>query len=573
MSSDLFSFQFANDFSGGDQPSYNVIDAQYVSFPDVNMGSYPMNQINFNSMTLKGDAAYKVFDYQSGYVQIPFQCLLQSANATFDPTFSYTYALNHLGSHFFIENLTLQVDGTNVVKDVPCSSVWRHKQFESWSDEKMKIWGNGILQTAFDEGDSMTFSTTAGEVNNQTVAPTTLAQRANPATKLNPAMLKRAELQWRDGTQASRNTPSIFTGETLTLTSVQNQGQITFVDASNIVYSGVAIIPLALLHPFFNNLPSLVNCVFSLNLHLNIGNSNSWTVNYNPTTNAVTSVVSGQSVGNVCPFILAPTSADGSTGLKVTPVVGAAAYSLRITSNIGWNLNTIQGVTIPVGGSLGGGRPCAIVLPTIIYTPPLYKKILDNKDCTFFYRDIYVQRDSGRTGSNPIQVPITTAIARARKLWIIPTLASSPNQYPESLQSPLTSAGITSCPVRLKNLQVRMGGANCFQNWLVTNEEFFDQRFMSMNALVNGNCVSSLQFGSQITKGMFCSGAYGATCVNLQHSDCAESDVLQANFTLEYIIDAPNTGATYNMWYIIEFDGICTIDRATGQIAQSPGKL
>ena len=561
--SDRFVFEYQEDFSEK-ATDFSVTDTQYVSFNTMNQ-NYAQNIISFTNVSISSSQTDKMFVWKEGILFIPYSVVLRSSDtATFDPATCYQFAMSHKGFHTFIDEVTVKINGIQVTKPQYMSPLWRNEVcVKNTSEEKYKTWTKSVLQYAFDTHDTV-FMDVAGEQNGTTVTNNNLQAQSTVRGRPNQGHLERCRLQWKDATDPARSSNGIFTGQTVTRTSIQQESNIVYVDAHTIVWSGFVTLPLPTLHSWFENCPSLLNAAsFEINLRCNFGAANSYIVNY-AQDHSLVSCTANQASGTICPFMISNNpSADGSTGMKV---MATAPYALSLTSTIGWNLNQIP--NWPAGLYQGMSTvPPRVTLPTINYNPTLLDKLLHNSLANVKYEDISLCKDpiGLRYGQVPVSVLIPSQIVRAKRLWIIPFIAGSVGHYPAPYQSPLSSAPNTCSPCKLRNVFIQIGGRNITQENMNTDTEFFDRNAAQLSSFMNGNAYGATLQGGMITRQMFTQGAYCAYSFNLNHSLDENQHVQAMSITVNYTIDCATT-TSYEMWYMVESDVMLQIDRTTANI-------
>ena len=165
---------------------------------------------------------------------------------------------------------------------------------------------------AWDTGTGISYSSTIGERNNNTLA-TTLVTGSNPANIVNQGHLDRCAKTSTDLTNTAHSSLSSFFGAGNTsLRETGNQNALVYQGTDGLVFQGTAIIPLSELHDFFKQMPSVTSSSeFELRLQMNLSRENSYTVGFapqaapNPLTQVIpNSVTSQQIVGHACPFLI-----------------------------------------------------------------------------------------------------------------------------------------------------------------------------------------------------------------------------------------------------------------------------
>jgi hypothetical protein len=307
---------------------------------------------------------------------------------------------------------------------------------------------------------------------------------------------------------------------------------------------------------------------FDLRLQCNLARENFYTMSYPSATGTTsflpTSVTVVQSIGKICPIMVANPSVNGSTGIAIQGNT-IAASSITARSFIGW---TVDNLGLSIANFSSPTAPaCRIHLPTISFTSDYIKDIANAPQYSLKYNDYYVDTDLNKRQTETISRLFNTQLTRPRILYIIPFLAQSTvtNTYPSALTSPLSSSPITTGVARLKNYNIQIGGQNIFNEPQQFNYQFYNNNGMSIMADINGNSPKSALFSGQISKSQWEQG-YNVYYVNLEKCSDIISDSLMKAFQLTYTIEGNNAAVIYDMYYIITYQNEVNLDRLTGKI-------
>jgi hypothetical protein len=264
-----------------------------------------------------------------------------------------------------------------------------------YSADKFKLYGD-ILGHSWDTGNSIGYSSTAGEYNNVT----------NLATVTNSAYSTLGDFLLSAGAQNTTGSTNILINE--------NQNSLVYQATDGLAYQGIAIIPLSELHDFFKQMPSVGSSTgFELRLQMNLSKENSYQIRYNAIASSTTVanlVNSNQVVGHCCPFMLANPSTDGTTGLK-TAGTGILNGTMTVRACIGWKNETGQ-LTTNFSGS--AGNPCRIFLPAVNFNNEYIKDIIQNPQYSLKYLDYYVDSDLNKSQTSNISRLFNVQLSRVR---------------------------------------------------------------------------------------------------------------------------------------------------------------
>jgi hypothetical protein len=389
-------------------------------------------------------------------------------------------------------------------------------------------------------------------------------------------------------TDVSRSSLASFFGTNSTnLRDNGNQNCLVYNSADGLVFQGIATIPLAELHNFFAEMPSVASSSgFELRIQSNLSRENSYVTRYPaiPINSAANGaglvpiipdlVTSQQIVGHACCFLLSnpsggttgATATCGSSGLAInnTTAINAGA-TISVKACIGWNNQTGQ-LTNFQGTS---ANPCRIYLPSVNFNNNYIKQIIQQPQYSLKYLDYYVDIDEGKVQGSSVSRLFNVQLSRVRTLSIIPFLSGG-GVFPSPFNSPISSAPITCSPCRLRNFNIQIGGSNIFSEPLNFNQQFYMHNNLNIMANVNGNSLKSRFFSGQISKSMFENG-YNVYSIDLQKVQDELQDSMMKSFQLIYQIE-DNSSVTklkYDLYYIITYQSELSLDRSTGSITNN----
>ena len=569
MANSLYQFNFEHD----QQPTenqYPINDVQWIYINDINQNNYSNGFINFTNVSVIGNSVEKQYLWSQGYLAIPYTITVAGAGGlNFVIDDANVNALSIKSYATMIDWVSAKFNGVSVTRNSYYNHLMMNERIKTYNSDKYRLYGD-IMCHEWDTGSGISYSSTIGERNNNTLGAT-LATGTNPGIIVNEGHISRCTKTNMDLTNVNHSSLASFMGAgNNSLKDTGNQNALVYHNTDGLVFQGVAIIPLSELHDFFKNMPSVASSTgFELRLQSNLSRENSYVTRYGaiPAADVLPQipnlVTSQQIVGHCCPFLLANPSGNGTTGLSINTTGAIAANStITVRACIGWDNNTGQLKTQYAGSP---GNPCRIFLPAINYNNDYIKQIVQNPQYSLKYMDYYVDMDEGREQGSTISRLFNVQLSRVRTLYIIPFLSGSAT-VPSPFNSPISSAPITCTPCRLKNFNIQIGGANIFTEAQNFNYQFYNNNGLSLMADVNGNSLKSKFFSGQITKSMWEKG-YNVYSINLEKVTDEITDSLMKSFQLLFQIES-NTGTKlkYDFYYMITYQSELNLDRSTGTI-------
>lgn len=572
MSNELFEHNFHVD-QEENQNSYPITDVQWNYINDINQGNYSTGFINWTNVAVIGTSIDKQYDWSQAYTALPIQTsVIPDGNKLLiDSSKSNINALGLKGAQHIVDYLTIKFNGVNCNRGSYYNNFYVHEQIKKMSTDEFKIYGD-ILNMEWDDGRSMQYIDNVGEVNNVTAAAT-----INDI--VNQGHVNRLKKGNIDLSAVSRSPLGMLTGLTAAnLVSTEHQTGLCYCKDDGLVFRSVIYIPLSKLHDFFAQMPTVASSNgFELRLQCNATQENSYTVTYGALSNGtypITALTQNQVVGHTCPWLLSNNKTDGSAGLVLKNGASPGADgTVTICSRIGWGTAT-GNYRVPTGFTDNTMAPPArIWIPAINFTPEYTKQIISKPQHTLRYDDFYVDFDLNKPLATQVSRLFNVQLSRVRKLYILPFLTgSSANTSLKSPYiSPLSSAPNTTTPCRLKNFNIQIGGQNIFVEPQTTNNQFYHNNYLSLVSKVNGNSSKSQLFGTQITKSMWEQG-YTSYVINLEKVADEVTDSLMKSFQFTFQIDGDSktslagTSMAYDFLYLITYQSILELDRATGEI-------
>jgi hypothetical protein len=576
MSNNLFNFNFQDDLQEKEN-SYPISDVQWIYINDINQQNYSNGYINFTNVSVIGSNVEKQYFWSQAYIALPYTiCVLPSGGANglnFVVDDANVNAISVKSYATFLDWVSCKFNGVSVTRNSYYNHLIMNERIKTYNTDKYRLYGD-ILCHEWDTGAGISYSTTIGERNNNTV-PTNLTTGLRPTSVVNQGHLDRCTKTNIDITNVNNSSLASFMGTQNSLRDTENQNVLIYQGTDGLVFQGTALIPLSELHDFFKQMPSVSSSTgFELRLQSNLSRENSYVTTYNAIAANNTDVqipnlvTSQQIVGHCCPFLLANPVSGGSTGLSINTTAAVNANStITVRSYIGWG-NQLN-LTLTGGISWGNANPCRIYLPSVNFNNDYIKQIIQQPQYSLKYEDYYVDIDEKKDQNSSVSRLFNVQLSRVRNLYIIPFLSNTAT-VPSPFNSPISSAPITCTPCRLKNFNIQIGGQNIFMESQNYNYQFFNNNALSIMADINGNSLKSKFFSGQITKSMWENG-YNVYSINLEKVTDEITDSLMKSFQLIYQIE-DNTSQTklkYDFYYIITYQSELSLDRSTGTITNS----
>ena len=314
-------------------------------------------------------------------------------------------------------------------------------------------------------------------------------------------------------------------------TEVATRERVSHV-ASQGVYHGYSIIPLGVLHPFFQSCPPLRGAKLKLNIRLNVNLKYELTFDRATSKYTAKNTISHGNGSNTCPIMVSPiggglvpalTNAAGPNN-KLYVEFYCGQVDVATGADGDYVTNTI--------GSVSEG--CHIRFPMIQLSPDFENKYLRNpvKKCAF--EDFYVYPDNPSLRVDARQsatnIMIHNSISRLRSILILPqsldiitpTGGGAPTYRP-SYESPFSSAPFTTAPFALpEELQIQVNNRNIFNLPMrYTYETFMDNMQKS-----NIGKISELGIGSGLISKQDFERGMGYCYIDLKNSKYDEEDKL-----------------------------------------------
>ena len=573
MSNQAVEYEFEID-SEKMQNNYVVEKCEWLQLQDNNSLNYDNATINFNSVNVSGSDPNIQVSLSNGYVNIPFTTTLTAVGCTFTQSDSASTVMDSnknacsvKGYHHFIDKSYAKMGSTQLYEEVEHMNVIINEDLKKMSLDEKTLYGNK-LNFELDSVDSFKYSKTAvGESNN--------TYSASYSENVNTGHLKRMK---QSNAHFNDSYKTIFgdnaTNESLQCKMVKNT-------PTEIQFSGVASVPLSVIHPVFKNMPTMSSIKkMELRLRTNLSKNNTWTVFYTGKTATDTAfpvlgVEATQPQGNTCPILLSNAgSSNGAIsnfGLTLRATTNDAECSVKCNIKIGYTVPSSTGPT---------QEPCYLYIPTYKMTPFYANKILNASQHRLLYTDYATTWFRGRYKTNAISEQFQGSHQRLRAIHIIPFFSNknttgtfNGNTNPlmlEPFKSAVSSAPTTCSPCRITDFNIKVGANALFSSPLKYTHEFYEQHKLNLLGKINGNSnKQEIMYSGLINKDMF-EKCYGVYSFNLQNITNESLDDEPKDIFLTWktnVGDDTNNAIKYDFFVILEKQSEINLDRSTGMFA------
>jgi hypothetical protein len=274
-------------------------------------------------------------------------------------------------------------------------------------------------------------------------------------------------------------------------------------NAAGVTYNIFAIIPMAILHDFFDKLPITRGLAVRLNLYLNTG------ITIVEQVNDVQhiSITSYNIPRQTCPFMVSPIGADPTTGTGLDLDAGTTSlnYSLKIGN-----------------GTLSN---CRFYASMYTFTPQTESLYISAPERKILYNDVVQYVLPNIQPNQNVNSLITSGISRLRAFLMVPIINANSNVCGlDGKMSPFSSCPATTFPFsKISNFQLQISGKPVFAT-PVSHTQLFYNTMLRPELSINGGSLRSLGMSSGcISKTEFESG-YGFYYVDLSHLENEAED-------------------------------------------------
>jgi hypothetical protein len=596
MSREAFAYNYSEPSLSSNEPLFQTQMSEYIYINDNNNRVYGNNPIVFSSANISTKDALSAISLPDAKLIIPITTKVKITNGTFGTTgtaghMKPTNALimSYKSHAMFIDRVNV---GLGSVNDIVGNSSNMLGLYVNETQKRRNIneahIDNEIVSSYLDNHHSLNFHADVGEINNNLRSRSVFED-----TFVNNAIIKRNMNRYSimpaDDTdlivKSEMNTvPIISKDSKFSKKTTLNDYMYPFVTQNStndeITYYDYLTIPLSQCSDFFRaqNTPMAGLNNFSLKVYLSMGKA---TVTYKTETSGTAQGENKDSYfqlppekvewsgSGICPYLISSISNDLKnaplTGVPPTEpcvVLGTTKPVITVESSIGWN-DTISNV--------GSGQQCRVVIPTYKIHPDISKKIFtDMRYKRVLYNDFVIddtyQRISGFSAS---MKRIIIDVARVKRIYMIPFLSSESNGKadvpgkPKPWQSCLSSAPVTTSPLKISDVQIYQGSKSFFTaEFLSLSYAHYECLYYHLMNEYTGNTESSNYKSGLITKSMFQSGAYNSYCFDLvTASDDAtfdEQNQIQIRWN-----NKGNPALFYDWIFILEMQKELTIDVVT----------
>jgi len=509
-----------------------VKSVQRYEVTDSNLGNYSSGQVKFNLNQLATSSSY--IDWKKSHLVIPVNLSVASNVPTGlvgNTQLSHYYATLKSSFTSLIDSIVLSINNTEVVSKLG-------------NLNNIPMYFN--LMTSFDKNDvdvlgaSMGFVPDSVESFKWTDARGELNNQLGGGVSFIPSLTANSGRVWRH----YKTVTSLLDDVTKDFYNAgrMNTSHKSYCDANaaNVLMSNhiECCIPLRYIHSIFGQLPLMRGSSINLLVNTHLPSTVSFVTTAAGTAVDAAGAASTSSPNGFIPFIVS----DPSTSLNT-----AAAHTITVKCAIGNIFNS----------------QCQLRLSLCELNPEFESRLIKSPMKQIIYRDWYAfgnQIANVAAGSSVNQM-LSVNIPKMRRLVIVPKVAVNGTlaAFQDAYQSPFTSAGCTTTPSLISNLQVMLSGKPVYQSPVQYSWESFLTELEGCNS-VSGGIEDGLRAGLIDRQGY--ESIYGFTVVNLSRKDSAD-DVIEK--TVQVSFTNSNTKAmTYSIF--IEYERNFELDVVSGKI-------
>lgn len=520
-----------------------IKSVQRYEVTDSNLGNYSSGQVKFNLNQLATSSSY--IDWKKSHLVIPITLAVASTKAdglVGNTPYSHYYATLKSSFTSLLDSIVLSINNTEVV---------------SKTGSLMNIPMYFNLLTSFDRNDVDALGASIGFipdsvesfrfVHNTTANPPTGRGELNnqlggAPISFAPSFAANTGRNWRHYKTVTSLLDDV-TKEFFTAGRM-NTSHKSYCDAnaaSGLMSNHIeCCIPLRYIHSVFGALPLMRGSSVQLLVNTHLPSTASFT-----TTAAGTDFDLGNNVARsssspngFLPFIVC----DPATALN-----SAAAQTITVKCNVGNIFNS----------------QCQLRLSLCELNPEFESRLIKSPMKQVNYRDWYCfpNQTVGVASGSSINQMLSVNIPKMRRLLIVPKVAvnGAVAEWVDAYQSPWTSAGCTTTPALITNLQVMLSGKPVYQSPLAYSWEQFLLEVEGCNS-ISGSVEDGLRAGLIDRQGF--ESIYGFTVVNLSRKDSAD-DVIEKTIQISFTNNSTKA-MTYS--YFIEYERGWEIDVVSGKI-------
>jgi hypothetical protein len=553
--------------------SYNVMDCAYTKIDDNNQRQYNGHYVNFDNINIAPSQLDRVHHFSEQFVVLNYEVTLDLTNATFkQANVTNTYkaytnggatavpgatqvtgadvaklvqttsagvrvpskrAFRLKGSHHLVDNCQMTLGGASLSRNTNFQNVFIEQNLKKMSRQEYERMSDA-LQYVIDDQDSYELTM----VNNKYIEQGNLPKAEHA---------KRVYKGQQDRVTASEIATLL---NNYVATEYQERIYLKSQTDTQMVFNCYTPVPLKYVHDSVGRIPSMLTINgYRLVLQLNIGESNSWEIEYalvdpdelaNVDFYAVESVKANQPVGRTCPFLVS--KAGPNTKVQNDLVMMPNADNLKMKLTVSAKINPSSSL------------PNRIYIPNTVYNDLSF--IRNESKARILYDDIFVESVLGIASGAPCERKFPFEVNRPRYLFIIPQLADA---VVHPYMSPVNSAPVTCCPHRMSQFQLQIGGIPVFVEQLKYGFQFYDNYLQFMGSDRDGNSFKADDLCNLITRDMFDLN-YGVIVIDLKRVLNENLDTASKQIHVSFRNDS---GATMNYQFIISTQFEIAIDRIT----------
>jgi hypothetical protein len=508
-----------------------VKSVQRYEVTDSNLGNYSSGQVKFNLNQLATSSSY--IDWKKSHLVIPVTLSVASTavnGLVGSSAYSHYYATLKSSFTTLIDSLVLSINNTEVVSKTGSllNIPMYFNLLTSFDKNDVDVLG-ASMGFIPDSVESFKWSAVRGELNNQLgAAPISFAPAFAANTGRNWRHFKTVTSLLDDITNAFFNAGRMNTS---------HKSYCDVTGANGLMSNHIeCCIPLRYIHSVFGALPLMRGSSVQLLINTHLPSSVSFSVAVDGTLNAAISTTSPNSF---IPFMVS----DPATTLNT-----AGVQTITVASKIGNTFN----------------QACQLRLSLCELNPEFESRLIKSPMKQVNYRDWYCfpNQSSPAVGPSATTVQMLSVnIPKMRRLLIVPKVAVNGTGpvFQDAYQSPWTSAGCTTTPSLITNLQVMLSGKPVYQSPMAYSWEQFLLELEGCNS-VSGGIEDGLRAGLIDRHGF--ETIYGFTLINLSRKDSAD-DVIEKTIQISF---TNNNNVAMSYSYFIEYERGWEIDVVSGKI-------
>jgi hypothetical protein len=312
--------------------------------------------------------------------------------------------------------------------------------------------------------------------------------------------------------------------------------------ANRVTYNIFAVLPMSVLHDFFDKLPITRGLSVRLSLYLNTGITINETISASQHLSITSSVMPRQT----CPFMVSPISIDPNQGSGFNNSGGCTTVKYTLT----------------VGNDVG--TSCRFYASMYNFTAEAEQLYIRNPERTILYNDIAQFIIPAVAPAASINTLITSGISRIRGLLMIPIVNQTSNGCNglNAMQSPFSTCPATTFPyARISNFQIQISGRPVFATPIQYAFQFYNQN-LRPELSINGGSLRSIGMSSGcISKTDFESG-YGYYYVPLTHYENEAED--NTSKSIQILFQNNTVGITLDYLVYVYFEKQININLSNG---------